>query len=60
MTSCLELRRKTGLSKKTFAKILGVHPDTVSRWESGKHSPHKKMEDKFLTIEETLEKLVHA
>lgn len=60
MNKYLELRNKTGLDRKTFAKILDVHPDTVGRWENGVRKPQKTHKDKLLVIEETLEKLVHA
>lgn len=60
MNRYLQLRTRTGLSRKTFAKILDVHPETIGRWENGKRKPHRKIEEKLLTIEETLEKLAHA
>jgi putative zinc finger/helix-turn-helix YgiT family protein len=30
------MRKTTGLQAKQFAQLLGVRPETVSRWESGK------------------------
>lgn len=30
------LRKATGLQAKEFAQLLGVRPETVSRWEAGK------------------------
>ena len=33
------LRRSVGLSQDDFAGVLGVHRETVSRWERGERTP---------------------
>lgn len=33
------LRERLGLTPAQFARLLGVHPSTVSRWESGRRYP---------------------
>ena len=33
------MRRKRGLTRTAFAKLMGVNYRTVSRWESGEHPP---------------------
>jgi len=46
-----ELREYLGLSQREFADILGIHPLSISRYESGKSNPApsvlKLIEDKF-------------
>lgn len=46
-----ELREYLGLSQREFAEILGIHPLSISRYESGKSNPApsvlKLIEDKF-------------
>jgi len=34
-----ELRRLAGLSQQDVAEVLGVHRETVSRWERGERTP---------------------
>jgi len=34
-TEIRKLRKRMGLSQSSFAKLLGVHEVTVSRWENG-------------------------
>lgn len=45
------VRNRTGLSRRKVAQILGVHRETVGRWESGKRYPEIS---KFKKIYETL------
>jgi DNA-binding transcriptional regulator YiaG len=33
------LRLRMGLSRPQFARLVGVHPSTVHRWESGRRAP---------------------
>lgn len=44
-----ELRKKIGFTQKNIAKMVGVEPNTISRWENNKNKPHKvfakKVED---------------
>ena len=34
-----QIRNKTGLTQKTFAKYMGVSVKTVEAWESGRNHP---------------------
>ena len=34
-----EVRKKTGLTHRNFATLLGVSPRTVQAWEHGKRNP---------------------
>jgi transcriptional regulator with XRE-family HTH domain len=38
-------RRAGGLQQKELAQIVGVTEKTVSNWEIGEHSPHRKLAD---------------
>lgn len=35
----MELRKKLGLKQKEFAPIIGVQPNTLSRWETKRNVP---------------------
>lgn len=35
------LRKKLGMTQDAFARYIGVHPLTVSRWERGATEPSK-------------------
>lgn len=37
-----ELRRKTGMSARKFAKVIGSNTCSVYNWEQGKTSPRNK------------------
>lgn len=39
MTILLELRKRMRLTQSQFAQVMGVHSQTVSRWERGTLSP---------------------
>lgn len=34
-------RERSGLSRREAAAQLGVDPRTISRWETGRHRPHR-------------------
>ncbi len=34
-------RRATGLSQRAFARLIDVHPASVSRWESCERAPNR-------------------
>lgn len=34
-----EVRKKTGLTQRSFATLLGVSPRTLQAWEQGKRNP---------------------
>ena len=44
-----ELRKKRRFKQKDIARMVGVKPNTISRWENNKNKPHKvfakKVED---------------
>jgi len=44
MTHTLQLRQKFGLTQVKAARLLGVHPITISKWENGKAVPSWEME----------------
>jgi DNA-binding transcriptional regulator YiaG len=31
----VQIRQQLGMTQEAFAEALGVHPDTISRWERG-------------------------
>ena len=39
-----------GLSQKRLAKILGIDPTTLARWEKGKATPSKKLSERLLDL----------
>ena len=39
MEQVKKLIEKLGVSKKDFARLLGVEPITIHRWETGKSTP---------------------
>lgn len=43
------LRKVMGWSGRAFAKLIGVAPETVSRWENG-HEPIGSMADRLLRV----------
>jgi DNA-binding XRE family transcriptional regulator len=45
--SIIEERRALGLSQKELARLAGLRQETVSRLESGKHSPTIRTVDKL-------------
>ena len=51
-----EIRGKT--SQKEFAKLLGVTPQTVSNWETGRTRPTKPQQDKILRLRNKKSKVV--
>lgn len=49
--------KSTGASRKSVARQLGIHPDTITRWANGKRAPSKssradlkRVFDRFWTI----------
>lgn len=36
---CREIRKRAGLFQTDIATELGVHPETVARWERGQRRP---------------------
>lgn len=46
----LKLRKRLGLARQEFARLLGVSPGAVFTWESGKVSPRPEMKAKILTF----------
>lgn len=43
----IRTRRSAGLSQEALAKLAGVRQETISRLESGKHSPNVRTVDKI-------------
>jgi transcriptional regulator with XRE-family HTH domain len=55
------LRKVKGLRQKDFAKLVGVHPAHVSRWERGHMSPSSDALSKIASaLEMTVDELVSA
>ena len=42
MSEIRELRERRGLTQQELATLLGVHIDTVQRWEHGETLPQRK------------------
>jgi DNA-binding transcriptional regulator YiaG len=38
-----QIREKAKLSRKEFADLMNVHPDTIERWETGRQTPRLTM-----------------
>jgi transcriptional regulator with XRE-family HTH domain len=45
-----KVRKKSGLDQQDFAKAVGVHTGTVSRWENGHAAPELKHLDAMLGL----------
>ncbi len=43
-------RLRHGLSQKKFAKILGIDPTTLARWEKGKSTQTKKLGKRLVDL----------
>lgn len=43
-----EAREKAGLSQKELAELIGVAPNTMHGYESGKHDPKSDLLKKYL------------
>ena len=55
------LRKVKGMKQKDFAKILGVHPAHLSRWERGHMTPSSDALSKIANaLELTVDELVSA
>lgn len=53
-----ELRKKTGLSAKKFAKVIGSNTCSVYNWEQGRTSPRdKKIYSRINALIEFFEKI---
>lgn len=51
-----EIRLQFALSQSQFAEILGVHPLTVSRWETGRYDIEAVTLQLFLAWDKMLDK----
>lgn len=47
------LRKKLGLSRKVFGKLVGASQPTVYLWESGRSNPKKEMKTKLVQLRNT-------
>lgn len=45
-----ECRKLTPFTQKELAKVIGVSPDAVNRWENGKRSPSYEQAYKLLYL----------
>ena len=46
-----KLRQKLNLKREELAAIIGVHPDTVTRWERGRSKPKHSVHNFLLLLE---------
>lgn len=53
-TRVRELRRRMSLTQQDFARVFGVHPLTVSKWERGRLRPDAWRVGMFAHIEHTV------
>jgi transcriptional regulator with XRE-family HTH domain len=44
------IRKRRHLTQGELAAELGVHVNSVSRWETGVHPPHRYLEEKILSM----------
>lgn len=47
------VRKACGLSQEAVARMLGVSPDSISGWETGRKMPYQRMIPKIQTFLET-------
>lgn len=50
------IREELALTQEEFAKVLGTHPSTVYRWESGVSEPDKSHLNYLYAMKELLER----
>lgn len=46
----IEARKKAGLSQRSLAKLLGVTPPSVQKWENGQHTPDSLILEKMADV----------
>jgi DNA-binding transcriptional regulator YiaG len=51
----VEIRKKLNLTQEEFAKLIGVHKQTVSKWETNKSKPTKSMLKALSIMKERLD-----
>src|SRR5262245_41706206 len=51
------LRRRAGLSQAAMAKLVGVRPSCVTRWERGNRRPRGVLLEQYATV---LQHLTHS
>lgn len=54
----VDLRRSADLSQSDLARAAGIHPATVSRWESGARKPTGKAALRYARVLRALERAV--
>lgn len=57
---CRDVRIAAGASQADIAEALGVHRETVSRWERGERKPNEEHRGRYLAILEELRKIPAA
>jgi transcriptional regulator with XRE-family HTH domain len=45
------IRQRGGISSREVAQLVGTTPQTVSRWQTGRASPHPKTLERLLFLE---------
>lgn len=57
---CRAIRESAELSQARLADLLGVHPYTIFRWESGQRRPHGAQLVRYAQVLHELEELVQG
>jgi DNA-binding XRE family transcriptional regulator len=50
------IRRKAGLTQADIASELGIHPITVTRWETGAREPRGELAERYGALLRRLER----
>lgn len=57
---CRHIRISAGVSQELAAREVGVHRETISRWERGERRPSDQHLARYLTLLEELSKISAA
>ena len=56
MNRILELRKAIDMTQVEFARYIGVHPITISKWERGLFNPNRWLEREIAKLERKINK----
>lgn len=52
-----KIKERSGITSRDVAQLLNTTPQTVSRWQTGRSSPHRDSLERLLTLEWLIEQL---
>lgn len=51
------IKKRASISSSNIAQLVGTTPQTLSRWSTGKHEPHREHLERLLTLDYVAEQL---